>query len=105
MWVDKTTLLIDSKDDPIVDKIKDTLEKVAVFIRKDGGDISFKGYDKNTKTVFVQLSGACEGCMLIDSTISGGVEAILQQEVDGVNQVKVVDSDYNIIETHTYGWY
>lgn len=99
MKVNKDELLTSTDQDPIVANIIETLEKVAVFVRRDGGEIVFKGFDKKTGIVYVSLLGACQGCMLIDSTISGGVETILQQEVLGVSQVKVVDEDYNIVET------
>lgn len=107
MQIDKTKLLTTPEQDPIVSNIIETLEKVAVFVRRDGGEIVFKGFDKQTGIVYVSLLGACQGCMMIDSTISGGVETILQQEVLGVNQVKVIDDDYNLVETKSEysDWY
>lgn len=98
------TPAINTKEDPIVTQIKDTLEKLAIFIRKDGGDIQFKGYDPSTQTVFVALSGACQGCMYIDDTMSLGVEAILVEEVPGVQAVKVVDENGKIIDTSHSGF-
>lgn len=86
-----------TKEDPIITQIKDVLEKLAIFIRKDGGDIKFQGYDPATKTVYVSLSGACQGCMYIDQTMSLGVEAILVEEVPGVEAVKVVDENGQVI--------
>lgn len=77
--------------DPIILQIKETLEKVAVFIQKDGGDIVFYAFDPKSGTVYVNLLGACQGCMYVDQTITMGVEAILQEEVKGVNYVAVVD--------------
>jgi len=100
----KDTQTVKEKEDPIVIQIKDTLEKLAVFIRKDGGDIQFKGYDPSTQTVFVSLSGACQGCMYIDDTMSLGVEAILVEEVPGVQTVKVVDENGKIIDTSHSGF-
>ena len=85
----------------IIAQIEDTLEKLAVFIRKDGGDIHFYGFDGETGTVKVTLSGACQGCMYIDQTISMGVEAILQEEVPGVNRVIVVDEEGREVDTST----
>ena len=107
MQIDKTKLLTTPEQNPIVSNIIETLEKVAVFVRRDGGEIVFKGFDKQTGIVYVSLLGACQGCMMIDSTISGGVETILQQEVLGVNQVKVIDDDYNLVETKSEysDWY
>ena len=39
--------------------------------------------------------------MFIDQTITYGVEAILQEEVKGVNKVEVVDKDGNPIEMNS----
>jgi Fe-S cluster biogenesis protein NfuA len=78
-------------EDPIVIQIKETLEKLAVFIQKDGGDIKFEGWEPKTGTVYVSLTGACQGCMYIDQTMTMGVEAILQEEVKGVNAVQMID--------------
>jgi Fe-S cluster biogenesis protein NfuA len=79
------------KEDPIVTQIKDVLDKLAVFIQKDGGDIKFEGWDPHSGTVYVSLTGACQGCMYIDQTMTMGVEAIMQEEVPGVNAVRVLD--------------
>ena len=88
-------------DNDIIEQIKDTIEKLAIFIRKDGGDIKFYSFDNETGIVKVTLSGACQGCMFIDQTITYGVEAILQEEVKGVNKVAVVDKDGNPIEMNS----
>jgi Fe-S cluster biogenesis protein NfuA len=88
-------------EDPIITQIKETLDKLAVFIRKDGGDIRFEGWDPATGTVFVSLTGACQGCMYIDQTMTMGVEAIMQEEVKGVNAVKVVDENGQVIPTQS----
>ena len=88
-------------DNAIIEQIKDTIEKLAIFIRKDGGDIKFYSFDNETGIVKVTLSGACQGCMFIDQTITYGVEAILQEEVKGVNKVEVVDKDGNPIEMNS----
>lgn len=87
-----------SKDSPIIVQIKATLEKLAVFIRKDGGDIHFQGFNPETGTVYVSLSGACQGCMYIDQTMTMGVEAVLQEEVPGVNDVQVIDPSQVIMD-------
>jgi len=89
---------METQDSEIIKQIKDTIDKLAVFIQKDGGDIHFYSFDEATGTVNVTLSGACQGCAYIDDTISMGVEAILQEEVKGVERVKVVDQDGNPID-------
>lgn len=70
-------------------KIKETIEKIRPFIRRDGGDIEYVDFQDGI--VYLRLLGACVGCSLVDSTISDGVEIILQEEVEGVLGVKVVN--------------
>lgn len=81
-------------DTGIIDQIKNTLEKLRTFIQRDGGDVEFDSFDEETGTVYVKMHGARAGCMFIDDTITFGIEAILKEEVPGVNAVKVVESTY-----------
>ena len=67
--------------------IKETLDKVRPFINRDGGDVVF--VDFIDVIVYINMPGACQDCMLIDSTISDGIEIILQEEVPGVIGVKL----------------
>lgn len=79
--------------DPIIDQIKETLEKIRPFLQKDGGDLEFVEYKDGI--VKVKMSGACQDCMFIDETISNGVEQLLQEEVPGVIKVEVVKEETN----------
>ena len=56
----------------------------------DGGDLQFVAYKDGT--VYVQMLGACAGCMMIDSTLQDGVATILMEEVPEVRAVKLVDN-------------
>jgi len=67
--------------------ILETLEKIRPFINRDGGDVEFVDFIDGI--VYVKMLGACEGCMLIDSTLSEGIEIILMDEVPGVLGVKL----------------
>ncbi|MBR0194333.1 MAG: NifU family protein [Bacilli bacterium] len=67
--------------------IKETLDKVRPFINRDGGDVEFVDFIDGI--VYINMQGACQDCMLIDSTISDGIEIILQEEVPGVIGVKL----------------
>lgn len=67
--------------------IVQTLDKIRPFINRDGGDIEFVDFIDGI--VYVQMLGACEGCSLIDSTLTEGVEIILMDEVPGVLGVKL----------------
>lgn len=67
--------------------IKETLDKVRPFINRDGGDIEFVDFIDGI--VYVNMIGACADCIMIDSTLSDGIEIILQEEVPGVIGVKL----------------
>ena len=67
--------------------IVQTLDKIRPFINRDGGDIEFVDFIDGI--VYVKMLGACEGCSLIDSTLTEGVEIILMDEVPGVLGVKL----------------
>lgn len=70
-----------------VELIKETLDKIRPFINRDGGDIEYVDFVDGI--VYVKMLGACEGCSLIDSTLSEGIEIILMDEVPGVLGVKL----------------
>ena len=67
--------------------IKETLDKVRPFINRDGGDIEFVDFIDGI--VYVNMKGACADCMMIDTTLSDGIEIILQEEVPGVIAVRL----------------
>ena len=69
--------------------IKETLDKVRPFINRDGGDIEFVDFIDGI--VYVNMKGACQDCIMIDSTLSDGIEIILQEEVPGVIAVKLAN--------------
>ena len=67
--------------------IKATLDKIRPFINRDGGDVEF--VDFKDGIVYVNMKGACQDCMMIDSTLSDGIAIILEEEVPGVIDVKL----------------
>lgn len=69
------------------DLIIATLNKIRPFINRDGGDIEFVDFIDGI--VYVKMLGACQGCSLIDNTLSEGIEIILMDEVPGVIGVKL----------------
>ena len=62
--------------------IQKTLDKIRPFIQRDGGDVEFVDFIDGI--VYINMAGACQDCMLIDSTLSDGIEIILMEEVPGV---------------------
>lgn len=73
----------------IINQINETLDKIRPFLQKDGGDLEFVAFEDGI--VKIRMHGACQGCMLIDETISNGVEQLLCEEVPGVVKVEVVE--------------
>ena len=67
--------------------IKETIDKVRPFINRDGGDIEYVDFIDGI--VYVNMKGACQDCVMIDTTLSDGIEIILQDEVPGVIGVKL----------------
>lgn len=72
----------------IEDQIVATLDKIRPFILRDGGDVEFDSFIDGI--VYINMLGACNGCSLIDTTVTGGIEVILMEEVPGVIGVKLV---------------
>lgn len=70
-------------------KIIDILEEyVKPAVASDGGNILFKSYDEESKTVNVVLQGACSGCPSSTFTLKNGIENMLKNMMgDKINQV------------------
>ena len=71
----------------IEEQIEMTIDKLRPFIRRDGGDVEFVAFEDGI--VYINMIGACADCMMIDTTISEGIEIILMEEVPGVLGVKL----------------
>ena len=68
-------------------RIEETIDKIRPFIRRDGGDIDFIGFEDGI--VYILMLGACADCGLIDSTLNDGIAIILMEEVPEVIDVKL----------------
>ncbi|MDP5230590.1 MAG: NifU family protein [Cellulophaga sp.] len=73
------TQLQDVNLDDTSKKIIDILEEyVKPAVASDGGNILFKSYDEQSKTVNVILQGACSGCPSSTFTLKNGIENMLK---------------------------
>lgn len=73
------TQLTDANLDDTSKKIIDILEEyVKPAVASDGGNILFKSYDTDSKTVNVILQGACSGCPSSTFTLKNGIENMLK---------------------------
>lgn len=77
----------------IEERIQIVLDKVRPFIKRDGGDVEFDSFEDGI--VYIKMHGACADCMLIDNTISDGIEVILMEEVPGVLGVRLASEKPN----------
>jgi len=79
----------DKADEEIVVTIKELLDtRVRPAVAQDGGDITFRGYDKGT--VFLHMKGACAGCPSSTATLKHGIQNLLRHFVPEVQQVEQV---------------
>jgi len=75
--------------DDISLQIMDILEEyVKPAVASDGGNILFKSYEEDSRTVNVILQGACSGCPSSTYTLKNGIETMLKNMMgDKVNEV------------------
>lgn len=67
-------------------------EYVKPAVASDGGNILFKSYEAESKTVNVVLQGACSGCPSSTFTLKNGIENMLKNMMgDKVNEVVAVN--------------
>ncbi|WP_027121891.1 NifU family protein [[Mycoplasma] imitans] len=74
----------------VIAEILDLLDDLRLLIRRDGGDLSFEGYEKGIVTI--RLLGNCDGCSLVDMTYKDGVENILKSEIPEVKSVVLIQN-------------
>ncbi|MFS4466950.1 NifU family protein [Maribacter sp. 2210JD10-5] len=75
-------------DDTSLEIIDILEEYVKPAVASDGGNILFKSYEAESKTVNVILQGACSGCPSSTFTLKNGIETMLKNMMgDRVNEV------------------
>jgi Fe-S cluster biogenesis protein NfuA len=83
----KTSKLSESNE--IVDKINEVLDaKIRPAVAKDGGDITFKSFEKGVVTV--ELKGSCSGCPSSVMTLKQGVQNLLCHYIPEVKRVEAI---------------
>ena len=69
--------------------VKQSIEEIKPFLKRDGGDIEF--VDLTDDTVHVRLQGHCAGCPGARMTIKGVVERVIQESCGETFTVEAVD--------------
>ncbi len=68
------------------EKIKEVIEKIKPILQNDGGNISFVKYED--KNVYVNISGVCMHCYMLEQTLEG-IEMAIKSEVPEVKRVLI----------------
>jgi len=67
-------------------------EYIKPAVAADGGNIAFRSYDKDSKTVNVILQGACSGCPSSTATLKNGIETLLRDMLPNqINEVIAIN--------------
>lgn len=75
-------------EDKIETRINQLIDKIRPYLINDGGDIEFIKYEDNI--VYVKLTGACEGCPMMDITLKDGIEQLITNEIPEIKEVRNV---------------
>uniref|UniRef100_UPI00404A1715 NifU family protein n=2 Tax=Gelidibacter sp. TaxID=2018083 RepID=UPI00404A1715 len=78
--LDETFEALDDTSKEIINILE---EYVKPAVASDGGNILFKSYNPENKTVKVVLQGACSGCPSSTFTLKNGIENMLKEMLNG----------------------
>lgn len=73
------------KNEKVIEKIKEVIERVRPYLKNDGGDIEFKRFENGV--VYVTMVGACHNCPMASVTLEDGIESVLINEIPEVIKV------------------
>lgn len=83
-----------TNEEETIKKIQETLEKIKPFLERDGGSCEFDSYEDGI--VYINMTGACEGCSLVADDLESGIEIILMEEVPGIVAVRLASQKEEI---------
>lgn len=72
-------------------RVSAVVERLRTYTQSHGGDVEL--VDVRDDTVFVRLSGACNGCSMSAVTLRTGVEDALREQVPEITRIEVVPND------------
>lgn len=76
-------------DNEVETHIISIIDKIRPFIVSDGGNIEYVKYEDNI--VYIDLTGACKDCALIDVTLKDGIEEMIINEIPEVKEVRIIN--------------
>lgn len=82
-------VVIVMKDEEVIKKINEVIDRIRPYLQNDGGDVEFRKYENGV--VYVSMVGACSNCSIANVTLEDGIETALINEIPEV--IKVVNVD------------
>ena len=71
-------------------QLLEAVEAIRPALQADGGDMRVVNLDEETGVVEIELMGACGGCPMSTMTLKAGIERILKDRVEGLNEVRAL---------------
>ena len=87
-WILRESLL-DGKESVMKERIETVLDQIRPALQRDGGDVELVEIGENG-TVFIRLTGACQGCPMSRITVNEGIEKLLKSEIPEISRVETV---------------
>ena len=69
-------------------RVDAALDRIRPAIRRDGGDVWLVKIEDDV--AYVQMIGACGGCPASHSTLKGGIEVVVREDVPEIRAVEHV---------------
>ena len=76
--------------------VQEALDAIRPALQSDGGDIRVLSLDEVNGILDVELMGACGSCPMSTMTLKQGVERILKDRVEGLNEVRAKGIDFDV---------
>jgi Fe-S cluster biogenesis protein NfuA len=76
--------------------VLEALDAIRPALQSDGGDIRVLSLDEANGVLDVELLGACGSCPMSTMTLKQGVERILKDRVEGLNEVRAKGIDFDV---------
>jgi Fe-S cluster biogenesis protein NfuA len=87
------TSLSDTKLELTVENVNKVLDEIRPYLISDGGNVSVKSVDTETKNVYLVLEGACGSCASSTVTMSMGITRVLRENFVDIGEVIQVEPD------------
>jgi Fe-S cluster biogenesis protein NfuA len=76
--------------------VLEALDAIRPALHADGGDIRVLALDELNGILDIELMGACGSCPMSTMTLKQGVERILKDRVEGLNEVRAKGIDFDV---------